>query len=137
MQYCGSSTESMAGRHAGHRTDIRNQSSPLGRHFSQCGIEHFSLQIIDTVREGEVDALELVEGIWSHRLMTFQVHGNINVRNELNRRRNRTNQNNNRTITTTTTTAATTTTFTTTAAITTAATTTPFTTTAANEDLSP
>ena len=90
-QYCGSSTETMAGRHAGHRTDIRNQTSPLGRHFSQCGIENFSLQIIDTVREGEVDALELVEGIWSHRLMTFQVHGNINVRNELNRRRNRTN----------------------------------------------
>ena len=89
MQYCGSSTETMAGRHAGHRTDIKNSSSPLGRHFKQCGIKNLSLQIIDTVKEGQLDALEQLEGHWTHRLATFQVHGHINVRNEMGKRRNR------------------------------------------------
>ena len=104
-QYCGSTTESMAGRHAGHRTDIKNSSSPLGRHFGQCGIANLSLQIIDTVREGELDALEQLEGHWTHRLSTFQVHGHINVRNEMGKRRNR---NQYIQITTTTTTSTTT-----------------------------
>ena len=85
-QYTGCTTESMAGRHASHRTEIKNRSSPLGRHFAECGIQNFSLQIIDTVNEGENEALEILEGFWTHRLATFKIHGNINVRNEMTRR---------------------------------------------------
>ena len=75
----------MAGRHASHRTEVKNRSTPLGRHFADCGIENFSLQIIDTVREGEDDALSILEGFWTHRLATFKIHGNLNVVNEMTR----------------------------------------------------
>ena len=84
-QYTGKTTESMAGRHASHRTEVKNRSTPLGRHFADCGIENFSLQIIDTVREGEDDALSILEGFWTHRLATFKIHGNLNVVNEMTR----------------------------------------------------
>ena len=85
-QYTGCTTETMALRHAGHRTEIKNNSTPLGRHFAECGIENFSLQIIDTVNEGEHEALEILEGFWTHRLATFKIHGNLNKRDELTRR---------------------------------------------------
>ena len=39
--------------HGGHRQEVRDRSSPLGRHFSECGYKNFSLQIIDCVKEGE------------------------------------------------------------------------------------
>ena len=82
-QYTGCTTETMALRHAGHRTEIKNKSSPLGRHFAECGIENFSLQIIDTVKVGQKDALEILEGFWTHRLATFQVHNHLNKVDEL------------------------------------------------------
>lgn len=86
-QYTGSTTTTMASRHSSHKTEIKDKSTPLGRHFSQCGIEHFSLQIIDCVKEGEQDALEILEGFWMHKLATFQVHGNLNKRDEMTRSR--------------------------------------------------
>ena len=89
VQYIGSTTEMMSLRHASHRTEIKQRSTPLGRHFAICGLEHFSLQIIDCVKEGEEAALEILEGFWSHRLATFRVHGNINSRNEMTRNRRR------------------------------------------------
>ena len=49
-QYVGSSIDTMGSRHNGHRQEIRSRSTPLGRHFAQCGIENFSLQIIDCVK---------------------------------------------------------------------------------------
>ena len=58
---------------------------PLGRHFAKCGYQNFSLQIIDCVRYGEDEAIQIVEGIWQNRLATFEQHGNINVRDELSR----------------------------------------------------
>ena len=80
-QYVGSTTEAMNLRHNGHRTEIRNQSTPLGKHFAKCGIKNLSLQIIDCVKQGEREALLIIEGIWQHKLATFQTHGGINKRN--------------------------------------------------------
>ena len=58
-------------------------SSELGRHFARCGYDNLSLQIIDCVKEGEDLALLHLEGVWQNRLATFQVHGNINIRDEM------------------------------------------------------
>ena len=85
-QYRGSTTEIVALRHAGHRTEINNRSSPFGQHFSVCGIENLSLQVIDCVKEGERAALEILEGYWQHRLATFKVHGHLNKRDEMKRK---------------------------------------------------
>ena len=70
-------------RHTGHRQEIENRSTELGEHFHRCGYQNLSLQIIDCVKEGEDLALIQLEGVWQNRLATFQVHGNINIRNEL------------------------------------------------------
>ena len=52
-QYTGSSTQALHQRHSGHRQEVMNKSSELGRHFAQCGgVESMSLQIIDCVRRG-------------------------------------------------------------------------------------
>ena len=75
----------MSSRHNGHRQEIKNKLTPLGKHFAACGIENFSLQIIDCVREGQETALRVLEGFWSHRLATFKAHGNINDRDEMSR----------------------------------------------------
>ena len=73
-------------RHGGHRQEIRQESSELGRHFARCGEENMSVQIIDCVKEGLLDALRYLEGIWQNRLATFeQNNGNINLRNEIKR----------------------------------------------------
>ena len=86
-QYTGSSTDPLHVRHQGHRQEIRQEHTELGRHFARCGEEHLSIQIIDCVNEGEEDALRYLEGIWQNRLATFEQHaGNINVRNEMKRR---------------------------------------------------
>ena len=88
-QYTGSTTETMGLRHAGHRIEINTKSTPLGRHFAICGLENFSLQIIDCVKQGERAALEILEGFWQHRLATFSVHGNLNKRDEMTRKHSR------------------------------------------------
>ena len=78
----------MGQRHSGHRGEIQNKSMLLGRHFAECGLQKFSLQIIDTVKEGEKDALKILEGFWTHRLATFQVHNHLNKVDELSKTRN-------------------------------------------------
>ena len=83
MQYTGKSINCMHVRHGGHRQEIENGSSELGRHFARCGYENLRLQIIDCVKEGEDLALLHLEGVWQNRLATFQVHGNINIRDEM------------------------------------------------------
>ena len=70
-------------RHTGHRREIEDQSTPLGSHFAKSGYQNFSLQIIDCVKHGEDEAIQIVEGIWQNRLATFIQHGNINVRDKL------------------------------------------------------
>ena len=82
-QYVGKSINFMHVRHTGHRQEIDNLASELGCHFDKCGYAYFSLQIIDCVKEGEDLALIQLEGVWQNRLAVFQVHGNINIRNEL------------------------------------------------------
>ena len=86
-QYTGCTTETMGLRHSGHRTEIKDKSSPLGRHFAICGIENFSLQIIDQVKVNQKDALEILEGFWTHRLATFQFHNHLNKVDELSKTR--------------------------------------------------
>ena len=74
-QYCGSSSQMMMRRHAGHRQEVREKNSPLGRHFAACGYDNFSLQIIDCVKEGEEEGLGRLEGFWQHNLATFEETG--------------------------------------------------------------
>ena len=82
-QYVGKTTQFMHTRHTGHRSEIENQTSELGEHFHRCGVENLSLQIIDCVRQGEDEALSVLEGYWQNVLATFQANdGNINIRNE-------------------------------------------------------
>jgi hypothetical protein len=83
MQYTGKSINCMHVRHGGHRQEIENGSSELGRHFARCGYENLRLQIIDCVKEGEDLALLHLEGVWQNRLAIFQVHGNIHIRDEM------------------------------------------------------
>ena len=61
-QYVGKTTQFMHTRHTGHRSEIENQTSELGEHFHRCGVENLSLQIIDCVRQGEDEALSVLEG---------------------------------------------------------------------------
>ena len=82
-QYVGCTIEAMHERHSGHRSEIRMKSTPLGRHFDQCGIENLQLQIIDCVKPGEKEALLIIEGIWMHKLAVFQIHGSINKKDEM------------------------------------------------------
>ena len=87
-QYCGSTSTLMMRRHAGHRQELRERTSPLGRHFSDCGYQNFSLQIIDCVKEGEEEGLGRLEGFWQNNLATFEETGSINRRDEMTVRRN-------------------------------------------------
>ena len=82
-QYVGKTTQHMHLRHSGHRAEIENRSSELGVHFARCGLSELSIQIIDCVKEGEDEALAILEGFWQNTLATFRANeGNINVRNE-------------------------------------------------------
>ena len=61
-------------------------SSELGRHFTLCGrVESRSLQIINSVREGEEEALRYLEGNWQNRLATLTQNQNINIGYKLKR----------------------------------------------------
>ena len=82
-QYVGKTSQYMHLRHGGHRSEIEERSTELGEHFAKCGLEKLSLQIIDCVREGEDEALIILEGYWQNLLATFRANdNNINVRNE-------------------------------------------------------
>ena len=69
-------------RHNGHKDKIKNASTPLGRHFTKCGLGNYSLQIIDCVKSKENEALLVLEGTWQNRLATFHQHGGMNSRDE-------------------------------------------------------
>ena len=81
-QYVGMSTNTMMERHGGHRREIQELLTPLGRHFARCGIDNLSLQIIAGVKAGEEDALGIAEGFWISRLGTLQSQGGINALDE-------------------------------------------------------
>ena len=48
MSHCA-----MQRRQSGHKHEIREKNTPLGRYFSQCGYTNFSLQIMDCEKEWE------------------------------------------------------------------------------------
>jgi hypothetical protein len=81
-QYVGKTIESMHRRHNGHKEEIRSRTTPMGRHFNTCGLNNYSLQVIDCVRNQENEALLVLEGTWQNRLATFHQHGGMNVRDE-------------------------------------------------------
>ena len=70
-------------RHSGHRQEIVNGTTAVGRHFASCGLENMNIQIIDSVKEGQHMALLNLEGYWQNILATFVENGNINIRDEL------------------------------------------------------
>ena len=70
-QYVGKTTEPMHKRHTGHRREIEDENTPLGRHFARCGYNNLGLQIIDCVKPGEDEAIFVVEGIWSNLYSTW------------------------------------------------------------------
>ena len=79
----GKTINHMHTRHTGHISEVENKSSELDEHFARCGLENISLQIIDCVKEGEHEALAILEGYWQNILATFQSNNeNINIRNE-------------------------------------------------------
>ena len=94
-QYTGSTVQHMHLRHGGHRQEVREESSPLGRDFAQCGVEMMLIQIIDCVRTDLTndnesrEALRYLEGVWKNRLATMAEHGNINHVDEITARENR------------------------------------------------
>ena len=54
--------------------------------ISRTTTHNMTVQMIDCIQEGREDAeeaLRCLEGVWQHRLATFEVHGNINSRDEL------------------------------------------------------
>ena len=55
-------TNRMMERHGGNRREIQESSTPLGRHFAKCGIVNLFLEIIAGVKQGEDEALRIVEG---------------------------------------------------------------------------
>ena len=59
-QYVGKTTEPMHKRHTGHRWEIEVQSTPLGRHFARCGYNNLSLQINNCVKQGEDEAIYII-----------------------------------------------------------------------------
>ena len=69
-------------RHGGHRVDVREESTPLGRHFAHCGMINIKIQIIDGINEAREDAeeaLRCLKGALQHRVAVFKQHGNINL----------------------------------------------------------
>ena len=87
-QYCGSTKDYMHIRHNGHRQEIRGEITPLGKHFSKCGYDKLTIQIIDCIKidrsEGRnINALRYLEGVWQTRLGCFASQGNLNVRDEM------------------------------------------------------
>ena len=74
-QYVRMTTNSMIERHGGHRREIQELFTTLGRHFA-----NLSLQIIAGVKEGEENALQSAEESWISRLGTLESQGRINLK---------------------------------------------------------
>ena len=83
-QYVGKTDQSLRQRHYGHRREIEQGSSALGKHFSSaaghCSADSLQLQVIELCPAG--GDLLAREGHWQHQLQTFSP-GGINIRDEL------------------------------------------------------
>ena len=62
---------------------LQDQTQPHLQILILCIPHHMQGHIIDYVQEGKDMALIQLEGVWQNHLATFQVHGNINIINEL------------------------------------------------------
>jgi hypothetical protein len=65
-------------RHSNHKREIKNKIGGLGNQYGGeqgCGYNNFSLQIIDRVEEGNVEALALCEQYWQDQLRVFAENG--------------------------------------------------------------
>ena len=82
VQYKGMTINTMMERQGGHRKNIEEESTPLGRHFGRCGIQNLSLQIIAGCKDGEAIALAIAEGNWISRLGTLDSQGGLNSKDE-------------------------------------------------------
>ena len=102
-QYCGQTRRSMAERHRNHRSEVKTAADGLGAHFHQhlrdMGFDpkadknidrivpHFDLVIIGSVNPDTPGADDRLEADFQHRLMTMNVHGGINLKDETRKRR--------------------------------------------------
>ena len=88
----------MAGRHRGHRAEIKRGEAGLGEHFKKHMVDqgwdieevikYFDLTIIASVEEGRPNSkkrLDELETSFENRLMTMSYHGGINVRDDTKR----------------------------------------------------
>ena len=77
-QYVGKSQTKFKTRHSNHKREIKNKIGGLGHHYGGqqgCGYDNFSLQIIDQVKEGNVEALAQCELYWQDQLRVFLENG--------------------------------------------------------------
>ena len=77
-QYVGKSQTQLKTRHSNHKREIKNKIGGLGHHYGGergCGYQNFSLQIIDQVENGNVEALVEAELYWQDQLRVFLENG--------------------------------------------------------------
>ena len=77
-QYVGKSQTKLKTRHSNHKSEIKRRIGGLGHHYGGnqgCGYENFSIQIIDKVKDGDVEALAQCEVYWQEQLRVFLENG--------------------------------------------------------------
>ena len=105
-QYVGQTRRLMCQRHRNHRSEVKSAADGVGEHFHSHLVDmgydpkadkniekimpHFNLTIIASVNPdtpGAEERLDRLEQDFQHRLMTMNIHGGINLRDELRRTR--------------------------------------------------
>ena len=76
-QYIGKSQTPFKKRHSDHKQEIKNKIGGLGHHYggSGCGYSNVSIQLIDQVEVGNVEALAQAEVYWQEQLRGFIENG--------------------------------------------------------------
>ena len=81
-QYVGMTTNGLAIRHSTHKQRIKQGLEGIGGHYKVCGLENFSVQVIDQVRDWESmdktvaeNSMKKLEEKWQHQLKVFEENG--------------------------------------------------------------
>lgn len=81
-QYVGKTTNGLAIRHSTHKQRIKQGQEGIGEHYHVCGLDNFSVQVIDQVKDWEsLDKevagrrLDKLEEKWQHQLKVFEENG--------------------------------------------------------------
>ena len=87
--------EGLRERHRGHRSECKNGTSGLGKHFKEKhggSTDSLQLTIIDSVAPGNHKLLDEKEAKWIHQLKTMadMGFGGMNLREDLLRKQRRT-----------------------------------------------